>query len=166
MTMGDKIAVLNGGILQQTGTPDEIYYGPSNQFVAGFIGSPPTNFFDCTLIEVDGAPYVDAGEFRYPLPKDLAEATQGATSSEVVLGVRPRNVHVYREKRKDAIARARLYVSEPLGDMLILDLKLGESLFKAVVSPEFKAEMGDDFWIGFPEDKIYLFDKKTGKALT
>lgn len=164
MTMGDKIAVLNGGILQQTGTPDEIYYDPSNQFVAGFIGSPPTNFFDCTLTrEVDA---LDAGEFRYPLPQDMAKAAEKATSAEVVLGIRPRNVDVYREEGKDAIVKARLYVSEPLGDMLILDLKVGESLVKAVVSPEFKAEMGDELWIGFPADKIYLFDKKTGEALT
>jgi len=164
MTMGDKITILNGGILQQTGTPDQIYYNPSNQFVAGFIGSPPTNFFDCTL--AGEADVLDAGEFRYPLSEDLSKAAEKATSSEVVLGVRPRNVHVYKEERKDTIAKARLYVSEPLGDTLILNLKVGESLVKAVVNPEFKAEMGEELWIGFPVDKIYLFDKKTGGALT
>ena len=163
MTMADRIAVLNEGLLQQTDTPNGVYYHPSNQFVAGFIGSPPTNFFDCTLTgEADA---LDAGEFRYPLPKDLAKAAKRAASDEVVLGVRPQNVHVYREKRKDTITKARLYVSEPLGDILILDLKVGESLVKAVVSPDFKAEMGDEFWVGFPVDKIYLFDKKTGEAL-
>lgn len=164
MTMGDRIAILNKGLLQQTDISYNVYHRPANQFVAGFIGSPPTNFFDCTLDREAGI--LDAGTFKYPLTEELAEATEDATSDEIVLGIRPQDVIVYREKRKDSVTSASLYVSEPLGDLLILNLRVEETLFKAVVSPEFKAEVGDEFWVKFPADKLYLFDKKTGIALT
>ena len=166
MTMADRIAILNGGILQQTDTPDRIYFHPSNVFVAGFIGSPPTNFFDCVLME--GVPSIlDAGEFKYLLPEDVAKATWKCSSNECILGVRPKDVLVYSEVReKKNVIKARVEVIEPLGDETILNLKVGDYLIKAVVTPDFKAEMGDELWVSFPEDKIYLFDKKTGNALT
>ncbi len=164
MTMGDKIAILKDGLLQQFDPPSKVYSHPSNVFVAGFVGSPPTNFFDCVLRE-DAV--LDAKEFKYPLPKDVAwQAAKAATSPEVILGVRPQDVQVYKDaKVKDGCCSADLYTTEPLGDVLILDLKVGEYLVKAVVSPDFKVEQIDKLWIKFPIDKIYLFDKKTGKAL-
>ncbi len=165
MTMGDKIAILNEGVLQQTGTPDEIYFNPSNVFVAGFIGSPPTNFFDCTLLE--GVPFtLDTGEFKYSLPENVAEAAKKCTSDACILGVRPQDVLIYKNaKRKKGLIRAVLDVIEPLGDVIILDLKVGDYLVKAVVSPDFKAELGDELWIDFPAKKIHIFDKKTGATL-
>ena len=166
MTMGDTVAILNEGILQQTGSPDDIYFHPSNVFVAGFIGSPPTNFFDCNLIK--GVPYtLDTGEFRYPLPEHMAEVAGQCVSGVCVLGVRPQDVLVHKDAtRKKSLIKAQLEVTEPLGDKQILNLKVGEYLVKAVVDPDFKAEMGDELWIRIPVNKVYLFDKKTGKALT
>jgi len=163
MTMGDKIAIQKEGILQQIGTPDEIYFHPSNVFVAGFIGSPPTNFFDCSLTE--GA-VLDAGVFEYPLLGEVAKAAGESTSAECVLGVRPQDVLVYRDaERKERLCKARLDVKEPLGDKMILDLKVGDYLVKAVVGPDFETEVGDELWISFPPDKIHIFDKKTGSTL-
>ena len=163
MTMGDKIAILNEGVLQQIGTPDRIYFHPSNMFVAGFIGSPPTNFFYGHLTKEDT---LDSGEFIYHLPKDLAKAAREGTSDELVLGVRPQDIIVYKDaKKKRGLIKAVLDVIEPLGDMTILDLKVGDHLVKAVVSPDFKAELGDEFWIAFPAKKIHIFDKKTSNCL-
>lgn len=165
MTMGDKVAILDEGVLQQFGHPHEIYFHPSNVFVAGFIGTPPTNFFDCILTRE--APYtLDAGEFKYPLPDYLLKRVDEWPSNSLVLGVRPQDVLVYKNaKGKKRLVKARLEVIEPLGDKQILDLKVGDYLVKALVSPDFKAEMGDELWIDFPAEKIYIFDKKTGKAL-
>jgi len=164
MTMGDKIAILKDGILQQFDPPSRVYSHPSNVFVAGFVGSPPTNFFDCVLTEDS---VLDAKEFKYPLPKDVAEAAKAATSERIILGIRPQGIQVYKSaKVKDGCCWANLYTTEPLGDVMILDLKVGEYLVKAVVSPDFKVEKVDKLWVKFPVDKIYLFDKKTGKALT
>jgi len=166
MTMGDKVAILDEGILQQFGHPHEIYFHPSNVFVAGFIGTPPSNFFDCNLMA--GIPCtLDTGEFRYPLPEHVAKAAKKSTSDVCILGVRPQDVLVYKNaKEKKGLVKARLEVVEPLGDKQILDLKVGDYLVKALVSPDFKAEMRDELWIDFPADKIYIFDKKTGEALT
>ena len=165
MTMGDKIAILNEGILQQVGSPDKIYFHPSNVFVAGFIGTPPTNFFDCNLME--GTPCtLDTEEFKYPLPAHVAKAARMCTSDACILGVRPQDVRVYKEAEKKGLIKTVLDVIEPLGDKQILDLKVGNYLVKALVSPDFRAEVGDELWIEFPPDKIYIFDKKTGKVLT
>ena len=161
MTMADRVAILNEGILQQFGSPDHVYARPSDTFVAGFIGSPPTNFFDCTLTE-EGV--LDAGEFKYPLPKDLAETiAKTVTSNKVILGIRPQHIKVYRRKKADKLIKAHLYTIEPLGEMVILDLKVGDNLVKAIVDLEFK--VAERLWIEFPIEKIYLFDKKTGKSL-
>ena len=165
MTMGDKVAIMNEGILQQVGTPDDIYSRPSNIFVAGFIGSPPTNFFDCNLL--GGEPCsLDTGEFRYPLPEDVAKAAKNCTSDTCVMGVRPQDIFVYRDvKKKKGLIKAVLDVVEPLGDTVILDFKIGDYLVKAVVSPDFKAEVGDELWLEIPANKIHVFDKKTGDTL-
>ncbi|MCZ2808135.1 MAG: ABC transporter ATP-binding protein [Candidatus Bathyarchaeota archaeon] len=165
MTMGDKVAIMNEGILQQVGTPDDIYSRPSNIFVAGFIGSPPTNFFDCNLL--GGEPCsLDTGEFRYPLPEDVAKAAKNCTSDTCVMGVRPQDIFVYRDvKKKKGLIKAVLDVVEPLGDTVILDFKIGDYLVKAVVSPDFKAEVGDEMWLEIPANKIHVFDKKTGITL-
>ncbi len=163
MTMGDKIAIMNEGLLQQTGAPDSIYFHPSNAFVAGFIGSPPTNFFDCTLTQ-DGA--LDCSEFVYSLPKELAEAAGKGASGQCVLGVRPQDISVYEKPaKKEGMIKTQVDVTEPIGDELILDLKVGEYLVKVVVSPDFEAKAGDELWITFPADKIHIFDKKAGKTL-
>jgi multiple sugar transport system ATP-binding protein len=163
MTMGDKIAILNEGILQQFDPPNKVYSRPANVFVAGFVGSPPTNFFECILTQ-EGV--LDAKEFKYPLPKDLLEAVKIATSAEVILGIRPQDIRVYRDaKAKKNLVEASLYTTEPLGDMMILDLQIGDYIVKAVVSPDFETETAEKFWLRFPANKIYLFDKKTGRAL-
>ena len=109
---------------------------------------------------------LDCGKFSYPLPEDVAKAAKECTSDECVLGVRPQNVVVHRDaKGKTGLVKAQLDVTEPLGDLLILDLEVGDSLVKAVVDPSFKAEIGDELWISFPADKIHIFDKKTGSTL-
>lgn len=163
MTMGNQIAIMNEGLLKQTGTAEEIYFRPADIFVAGFIGSPPSNFFDCTLTNDDT---LDCGEFVYSLPKEAAEAARGGTSSDCVLGVRPQDIIVQKEAtKKEKFIKTQVEVTEPIGDQLILDLKAGEHLIKAVVSPNFKAEAGEEFWISFQPGKIHIFDKSTGKAL-
>jgi len=161
MTMGDKIAILNEGVLQQFDPPGKVYSHPANVFVAGFIGSPPTNFFECVLT-AEGV--LNAKEFKYRLPKDLLEAAKTATSDEFVLGIRPQDIRVHRDaKAKKGLIEASLYTTEPLGDMMILDLQIGDYIVKAVVSPDF--ETAEKLWLNFLANKIYLFDRKTGKAL-
>jgi multiple sugar transport system ATP-binding protein len=163
MTMGDRVAILNEGSLQQFNHASKIYSAPVNVFVAGFIGTPPANFFDCNL-EKDYSYVFDAGAFKYPVPKYLLEKAEEWPSS-LILGIRPQDVLVYK-KANAGLIKTQLEIDEPLGDRQVFDLKIGDYLVKALVDPDFQAHVGDELWIGFQERKIYLFDKKTGRALT
>jgi multiple sugar transport system ATP-binding protein len=190
MTMGDSVAILNQGVLQQFGKAADIYFHPVNVFVAGFIGTPPTNFFDCNLVKEETWVF-DAGPFRYPVPQRLLEKAKDWPSS-LVLGVRPQDIMVHpkiqevsiKEEAAEAakegvtlpnekqgkrsrrvLIKAMLEIDEPLGDRQVLDLRVGEYLVKALVLPDFSAALGDELNIEFSGDKIYVFDKKTGQAL-
>ena len=190
MTMGDSVAILNQGVLQQFGKAADIYFHPVNVFVAGFIGTPPTNFFDCNLVKEETWVF-DAGPFRYPVPQRLLEKAKDWPSS-LVLGVRPQDIMVHpkiqevsiKEEAAEAakegvtlpnekqgkrsrrvLIKAMLEIDEPLGDRQVLDLRVGDYLVKALVLPDFSAALGDELNIEFSGDKIYVFDKKTGQAL-
>ncbi len=164
MTMGDKIAILNQGILQQMDSPTSIYSHPSNQFVAGFVGSPPINFFDCSVSQ-EGI--LDAGEFTYVLPKELAGAANRSVSDQVVLAIRPQDVKVHENvTTSEDFIKAQIYTTEPLGDVMILHMRIGDIRVMAVVPPDFKAEAADEMWISLPQEKVYLFDKRKGVSLT
>jgi len=162
MTMADRVAILNGGLLQQFGPPTEIFRSPANQFVGGFIGNPPMNFVDGSL---GPKGTFDAGVFQYLLTDDLAAIAGRASSDAVVLGIRPQDVQVSLQSSNGPSVQTETFATEPLGDQTILDLKVGETLVKAVVVPDFPADMGTEIWISFPARKVHLFDKKTGKAL-
>ncbi len=164
MTMGDRIAIIEGGELQQLASSDLIYSRPTNRFVAGFVGSPPFNFFEGTLTADS---LLDTGEFKYPLSPDLAQASHQANSDKLVLGIRPQDVRVrHKGKQNGHLFRGEVYTTEPLGDITILDLKIGNIILKAVVSPDFQAEEHAELWIAFPAEKVYLFDGETGRSLT
>ena len=89
MTMGDRVAVMDAGVLRQVATPDELYAAPANVFVAGFIGSPAMNFIDATLRRADGsAVAVAADGTRLPAPPDVA----GRDGQPIVYGIRPEHL--------------------------------------------------------------------------
>jgi len=97
MTMGDMIVVMNEGRIEQVGTPDEIYNRPKTRFVAGFIGSPPTNFFDGSLVHDNEGKHLDLGKFSIRLPRDCARA-----EGPISLGIRPQHMRLV-ESREDAL---------------------------------------------------------------
>ncbi|MGC8849714.1 MAG: ABC transporter ATP-binding protein [Candidatus Bathyarchaeia archaeon] len=165
MTMADKIAVMNLGVLQQYDTPDNVYNHPENLFVAGFIGSPPMNFIECTLTEKDNHLYLDSGEFQLDI-SDLKEIVlEGAKGKEVILGVRPEHIAVEAKPTGRYSFQGEVYVVEPLGDQTILDFKVGGGIVKAIVSPDFKAEIGDKLWLILSKDRFHIIDKKTEKVI-
>ncbi|MEM2790071.1 MAG: ABC transporter ATP-binding protein [Candidatus Bathyarchaeia archaeon] len=166
MTMADKIAIMNLGVLQQVGTAYEVYHHPSNIFVAGFIGSPPMNFIDCTLKEKDGLCMLDSGEFTLTLPDDLGKMVrEKASSPEIVLGVRPEDIEVYRDRNVKGSIRGEVYVTEPMGNEIIIDVTVGDKIIKVRAPAEVNVDIGDEIWLAFKMDKIHVFDKKTEEAI-
>src|SRR5207249_7677280 len=118
---------------------------------------------DCTFVEDSR---LENADLSYPLSERLLVVARGCPSGEIVLGVRPQDVVVSQDERSDQNAiEAEVFTVEPLGDSTILDLKIGETRMKAVVSPDFRGEMGSRVWTRFRPDRVYVFDKKTGTAM-
>jgi len=166
MTMSDKIAIMNLGMLQQLGDAYEIYNRPANLFVAGFIGSPPMNLMNCTFTEKNGSCFLDAGTFTLPIPDDISGIIkEKATSSELILGARPKDISLGKRRTPENFVEAEVYVTEPLGSEVIVDLKVGDKLVKAETTPDFAISISERVWIGFIRERMHLFDKKTEKII-
>jgi multiple sugar transport system ATP-binding protein len=161
MTMGDRIAVLDGGRLQQVGTPMETYYEPANEFVATFVGSPSMNIvegtFDGEAIQLPG--------FEFPLAGDQREAVEaGLTGETVRLGVRPEDIVLTDETGPRTVEFETLVV-EPMGNenVLHLDHEMGEVV--ATVGGNQRVRKGDRVRATLGADRVHAFDGTTGEAL-
>jgi multiple sugar transport system ATP-binding protein len=165
MTMADRIALMNHGALLQLSTPMTTYHSPSSTFVAGFLGSPPMNFIDCSFVYKDGKAFLDAGTFTLDVSEFGAVINENSTSSEVVLGVRPEDTLVQEDRPRGDAVEAEVYVVEPLGADIIVDLKIGQNILKAETPEGFLADVGKKVWVSFRRNKLHIFDKKTEKAI-
>ncbi|ALV63592.1 MalK (Trehalose/maltose import ATP-binding protein) [Thermococcus sp. 2319x1] len=168
MTMGDRIAVMNQGVLQQVGSPDEVYDKPANTFVAGFIGSPPMNFLDASVTE-DG--FVDFGEFRLKLLPDQFELLRekNLVGREVIFGIRPEDLYdaMFAQVKipGENMVRAMVEIVENLGSEKIVHLRVGDVTFVGSFKPESKVQEGQEIDVVFDMKKIHIFNKTTGKAI-
>nr|WP_309493263.1 ABC transporter ATP-binding protein [Candidatus Hecatella orcuttiae] len=160
LTLADRIAVMHLGRLQQCDTPDMLYRYPKNFFVAGFIGSPPMDFIDCTLVEKDGRFVLDAGIFSYDVTEFKEDIEKLTNSREFVIGVRPEFLTLSLTKTANSLAEAYVDIIEPLGARMIVNLKVGNYTLKANVR-KMPLTSGEKVWFGFDKDKLRLFDKKT-----
>lgn len=166
MSMSDTIVIMNQGELQQMGNAQEIFDHPANLFVAGFIGSPPMNLVDCTFIKKDDSYLLDAGSFEFSIPGGFSRAIkEKATSSELILGIRPEDIHINDARSPRTFIKGEVYLVEPLGSEIIVDLQLGDNLLKVKTSSSFVSPSNKKVWIGFSMEKIRLFDRKTEKAI-
>jgi multiple sugar transport system ATP-binding protein len=163
MSMADRTAVMNFGVLQQYASPVELYDNPENLFVAGFIGSPPINFINCTLVEESGETYLDAGEFKYNIT-DLAEIVKGKrSSSELILGVRPEHIELNVNKQKGSM-EAEVLILEPMGHREIVHVQVGSLTLVANVDIQ-GIKTGQKIWLNFKKEEIHIFDKKTEQLI-
>ena len=166
LSMADRIVVMNEGRTQQIGTPEEIYHKPANTFVAGFIGVPPMNLIPCTISEEGGEYYLAHSGFKYKLRSDIGKhVAERASSSEVIFGIRPEHVRIVLEEGMPYNAVADVMVIEPLGRDSVITVMVGDSTIKILTDPAIARRVGQRIKLEFPEDKIHIFDKKTGKAL-
>ncbi len=164
LSMSDRIVVMNEGRVQQVGTPSEIYSNPANTFVASFIGTPPMNLIPCTYRETEEGPALLCPGFTYRLPPEAKEAMAARTSDEVYLGVRPEDIEI--AETEPSHAEAVVLVVEPLGKDLIITASLGEEqVLKIATTPTKAITPSQKVGLRFREEKIHVFDRKTGKAL-
>ncbi|MFC4551313.1 MULTISPECIES: ABC transporter ATP-binding protein [Halorussus] len=162
MTMGDRIVILDGGELQQTGVPTEVYDDPANEFVAGFVGSPSMNFLTVAVEQEGGTTrLVGADGFDYELADErLRSAVRGR--DRVRLGVRPEDVSVAGPGRE--AVETTVEVVEPVGSDNYLHLGLGED-FIARVDSGVQPTRGETVHVAFDANDVHLFDAEDGESL-
>jgi len=156
MAMGDRIAVMNDGQLQQVGPPEDVYRDPANEFVADFIGSPSINLFDGT---VESDRLLGPREFAY----ELADSAPVAGHDRVRIGVRPEDLRVV--PRDEGVAEATVNVVEPMGSENFLYLSFADHEITARVDSDVRPAADETVGLDFPETALYLFDADTGEAL-
>jgi multiple sugar transport system ATP-binding protein len=162
MTMADKIAVMNSGVLQQFASPDEVFNQPNNLFVASFIGSPSMNLLRGQVEVENGTAAVSGRGWRTALPPTLGQLVSPGAS--VVIGVRPSHLQVSREAIDNSFTTQVLTV-EPTGDLTYIHCRAGDTMLIAIVSPEFQVEPNDVLHIAFDLDHLHLFDERTEQAI-
>jgi multiple sugar transport system ATP-binding protein len=155
MTLADRIAVLDQGVLQQLGSPDDVYHRPANLFVAQFIGAPPMNILDAEL--VDGG-LVAEGTWRLPLPS----GARAAGKSRV--GLRPEAISLLHAPEADA-QPGEVLVAEPLGSEVIVNVTVGSALVKVRTGPDVRPSPGERVWLRADPRRIRMFDAASGAAL-
>ena len=169
MTMGDRICVMNEGEIMQVDEPLRLYNKPQNKFVAGFVGSPPMNFFLGRIgIAGDGLQFVesDNGEdgFTISLNDKLAGIAGGYAGNRIVLGIRPENIT--QDSGDDGIAiEAKVDVCETTGSELYLYLYTGLSEFVAKVPTETRFSRGDSVRMKFDLSCAHFFDPETERVI-
>jgi len=168
MTMGDRVAVMNFGVLQQVGSPDEVYNRPANVFVSGFIGSPPMNFLEGTVTP-DG--FISFGTFKLRLLPDQVRALEelGYAGKDVLFGFRPEDVYdaLFAQVKipGENMVRVKVDIVENLGGEKIVHLRVGDLSFIGKFPPEFLVKEGQEVDVVFDMKKIHIFDKRSEKAI-
>jgi multiple sugar transport system ATP-binding protein len=168
MSLADRIAIMDQGVLQQVGSPDDVYQHPANLFVAQFVGSPVMNITKAKL-QANGSKtkvMLGDGAASFDFPSDLQERMAGATSpdADLVLGIRPEGVLVERQETAGHV-RVEAHIIEPLGAYDIVDLKVGKEFLRARTASGFVGRPGDAVWVKLDESRTHFFDQKSGHAI-
>jgi len=174
MSMGDRIAVMNEGVLQQVGAPGDVYHNPTSLFVAGFMGNPPMNLLDCEIAKENAKAFLKVPYTQLSIPlsdEQTKKVEENATSPQLVLGVRAEDIDLSKEPKSEYY-ESSLFILEPLGSENIIDLNLGENpetqlpiILKARTLPTFWSSTGDKLWLGFDRAKMRIFDRNTEKLI-
>jgi len=168
MTMASRIAVLKDGLLQQVGTPEDLYFRPDNVFVAGFIGSPAMNFIAGTLRGAAEEMTLDADALQVRLPAERSRSLATHAGAAVTIGIRPEDLHdpdFLPARVRGYPVRARVDVTEMMGNEKFLHVFIGTQPLLARVDPRTRARAGQEIELTLDIDRLHVFDATTQLAL-
>jgi len=168
MTMGDRIAVMKDGVIQQIATPETLYDKPKNKFVAGFIGSPPMNFICGKIIKKDGRLYFDEGKFKVKIVEQMYKALEKYIDKEVIFGIRPEDIYdrlFVSEAVPENIVKVTCDIVEPMGAETYLHLNTGKTIFIARVGAHDRPSVNQEMDVVFDMSKVHFFDKDTEETI-
>ena len=163
MTMGDRIAIMNQGQIQQVAKPLELYHYPANRFVAEFIGSPPMNFIPVQLTSYLS---IIHPQFRITLPDMWAESLSYYEDKSLVLGIRPEDLIISPPATKNLPVQVEMI--EALGHETLLSVSLVDNYSQKIqvrISPDRTVRIGEKIWLAIALDKVHFFEPDTGLAI-
>ncbi|RDZ62652.1 glycerol-3-phosphate ABC transporter ATP-binding protein [Haloferax sp. Atlit-12N] len=157
MTLGDRVAVLEDGTLQQVAPPQTLYDYPTNQFVAGFVGEPAMNFVPVAVRRQRGEHVAEAPGLSLTLPD--GSGLDDVDDDGLTLGVRPEDVSLVSNTAGASESfTAEVTVTEPLGELLLLHCRLGDEEIRVKVEPRSRITAGDTVELAVDADRLHLFD--------
>jgi multiple sugar transport system ATP-binding protein len=165
LAMGDLIAVMREGRLEQLGTPLELYDNPTTAFVAGFIGDPPMSVLHARLAEKEGRPVLNIGGASLRLPETLTSQAQKAGSANALVGLRPHQVRL-AEGSSDGDIITTVYSHEMVGREQQLMLALEPDKIRCRLSQPIQVKVGDTIRVRLALEGAKLFDAASGRALS
>lgn len=169
MTMGDRICVLEYGVIKQVDTPINLYSKPKNKFVAGFIGSPSMNILPGKLLEDGGKIGIMIGDQILHLPKEKAEKVAAYAGKDVWFGIRPENIGPYETHTdKEELVPGKISIVEQMGNEEFVYFTVNDVQYSARFSSEGVKETGNgkDYKFWFDMEKCHIFDKETDENIS
>src|SRR5690349_16312983 len=166
MTLGDRVVVMRGGLVQQVGEPLELYNTPANRFVAGFLGSPAMNFAPVQV--TNGAAGLRAGNagLAIDVPAEIGARLAPYAGRDVIMGIRPEDLQIANGSDPPGLCfEAMVEVVERLGPEILLDLQVGEQMMVAAVEPNVRAKRGDKLRFALRPDRLHFFDTNSEAAI-
>ncbi len=160
MTLSDRVAIFDKGVVQQVGTPLDLYESPVNTFVAGFLGSPPMTFLDAAVADGATGPVLAGEGFAFAAPP----AIPLARGQQVTVGIRPEDILLDRSPNGHPAASA-ISLVEPMGSTTILYAPLGGKLIAIETDKTTDLTAGDAVGIGIEPGRLHLFDRESGRSL-
>lgn len=172
MTMANRIAIMNKGIIQQVDTPLAVYNNPVNLFVAGFIGSPTMNFISGTITSKDGRFFflTDSEKVFVELDESLFPKNPIVLNKKLVLGIRPEDTSITPSESKGFVNTSSTYTTElieHMGDVSLIHISPESDINWTIKTPpQPQLKVGDEVPLYLNQQKIHFFDKETGLNLT
>jgi len=164
LALGDRIAVLHQGRVEQVGTPSEVFRRPANRLVAESLGDPPMNFLEGTIALDQNQSAFATGNWRIPLPEN--PRLREYIGKEVCLGLRPQHIHLERARPNTPCSLpSKLYAQELLGDHSVVSAAVGDCLFTALCEADQAYSLDEPLFLTWAPEHMYLFLEETGETL-
>ena len=164
LSMGDRIAIMQSGIIQQVSEPTVLYDRPENYFVGSFIGNPPMNFFDAQIQKDNGSLSAKIGDFKLSPHSAMLPILSKYDGQMMKLGIRAENMETITDPIDDGLP-VQVIVVEPLGAQNLLTIRLGNDTVKVSTHPDLRVRANDTVWLRFPADKIRWIDRDSERVL-
>ncbi len=165
LTIGDRIAVINEGIIHQIDIPENVYNYPKTVFTARFIGSPPINLIECTLEKKDKKCILKTPEFNFDFTEHMKLFENYEVGYKFLLGIRPEDIILHKDLEKATGIIGTIQLIDNVGDEKIVSIKINDKVLTSIVGKEVILDYGQKVCLEIKMDKVHVFDMKDNKSI-